>query len=230
MKIFISACAVALFAAGAAQAVTTETIDLSGSGGTALSYSNFGDSFGLSVTAWEHEDGVLGDARNVGRWSTGLGAQLIGNWRENHQVDGGGPDELILFDFGTTVIVESVTFSYFSRADDFELGVYASDTATVPFTYFTDLIILPLSTTDGRYDDEGGDIGISSLTTAEKLRGSVIGIGADHYGDSFKINSITVTRVEDPNTSVVPLPAAGWMLIGAFGGLAALRRRKAKLS
>ena len=27
--------------------------------------------------------------------------------------------------------------------------------------------------------------------------------------------------------SVVPLPAAGWMLIGALGGLAALRRRKA---
>ncbi|MDG4647585.1 VPLPA-CTERM sorting domain-containing protein [Roseibacterium sp. SDUM158017] len=34
------------------------------------------------------------------------------------------------------------------------------------------------------------------------------------------------TRIDNINASPVPLPAAGWMLFGALGGLAALRRRR----
>ncbi|MFL4471472.1 VPLPA-CTERM sorting domain-containing protein [Tateyamaria armeniaca] len=227
MKRLTSVCAFALCVAGSVQAATTtETIGLFGSGGTALSYSNFGDSFGLVVTAWEHNQGVLGNARNVGRWSTGLGARLIGSTSENHQVDGGGPDEIIIFDFGQTVTLESVTFSYVSAADDFELGAYASTLSTSPTTYFSDLAILPLSTTDGTYDNEGGDLGQSALTTPQKLTASVFGIGADHRGDSFKINSITVSFDNGEDTSPVPLPATGLLLIGALGGLTAMRRRK----
>lgn len=33
---------------------------------------------------------------------------------------------------------------------------------------------------------------------------------------------------DTPDTPAVPLPAAGWLLIGAFGGLAAMRRKKSK--
>jgi hypothetical protein len=36
--------------------------------------------------------------------------------------------------------------------------------------------------------------------------------------------TITPSRVSD--APVVPLPAAGWLMLGALGGLAALRRRK----
>ena len=42
--------------------------------------------------------------------------------------------------------------------------------------------------------------------------------------DGGKLSHITTTT-GDPGT-VIPLPAAGWLLLGGLGGLAALRRRK----
>ncbi|MBL3568820.1 VPLPA-CTERM sorting domain-containing protein [Rhodovulum visakhapatnamense] len=52
------------------------------------------------------------------------------------------------------------------------------------------------------------------------LRGTSISFGADAMDDSYKLASITVAPV--------PLPAAGLMLLGGLGGLAAVGRRKKK--
>jgi len=50
------------------------------------------------------------------------------------------------------------------------------------------------------------------------LSGTSISFGADAWNDSYKLASITVAPV--------PVPAAGLMLLGGLGGLAALRRKK----
>ncbi|MDO9639504.1 MAG: VPLPA-CTERM sorting domain-containing protein [Pseudotabrizicola sp.] len=44
--------------------------------------------------------------------------------------------------------------------------------------------------------------------------------------DNFKLTSASLAVYGTPAPSVVPLPAGGFLLIGALGGLAALRRRK----
>ncbi len=43
----------------------------------------------------------------------------------------------------------------------------------------------------------------------------------------IKVGEIISQPPTTPGTNVVPLPAAGWMLIAGLGGLAAMRRRKA---
>jgi hypothetical protein len=42
---------------------------------------------------------------------------------------------------------------------------------------------------------------------------------------NFATATLTVRVTDDEDPSVVPLPAAGWMLVAGMGGLAALRRR-----
>lgn len=44
---------------------------------------------------------------------------------------------------------------------------------------------------------------------------------ADQNNDDFRVRSVQFDTV-----TAVPLPAAGWLLLSAFGGLAALRRRQ----
>lgn len=52
------------------------------------------------------------------------------------------------------------------------------------------------------------------------IRATAFGIGAERDTDAFRVSSLHV--------AAVPLPAAGWMLLAGFGGLATLRRRAKK--
>jgi hypothetical protein len=68
------------------------------------------------------------------------------------------------------------------------------------------------------------------LAAAEKVTGSILGIGSDYYADEFKIYKIKVSYDDTPPPpqpgGVIPLPAAGWLMLGAIGGLGILGRRK----
>ncbi|MFN4155546.1 MAG: VPLPA-CTERM sorting domain-containing protein [Paracoccaceae bacterium] len=46
------------------------------------------------------------------------------------------------------------------------------------------------------------------------------------FANSFKLKSASLAVFGTPEVAAVPLPAGGFLLIGALGGLAALRRRK----
>lgn len=49
---------------------------------------------------------------------------------------------------------------------------------------------------------------------------------ADIFADSGFGNAISHVSFYDTGLGVIPLPAAGWMLLAGIGGMAALRRRK----
>lgn len=44
--------------------------------------------------------------------------------------------------------------------------------------------------------------------------------------DEVRLSSVGQDAFEFTNVSAVPLPAAGWLLVGGIGGLAAMKRRK----
>lgn len=54
------------------------------------------------------------------------------------------------------------------------------------------------------------------------VAGSTFFIGASQWSSGFKIKSLTVSY----GVNEVPLPAAGFLLLGGLGGLAAMKRRK----
>lgn len=133
-------------------------------------------------------------------------------------MDGRDNEEIALFDFGRTVTIERVWFSYFDYADDFELASYSGSTLG---SYFSDLGISAASCA-GSCNGYSNDIGRSNLTSAQRLMGSILGIGSDHHSDQFKIKKI---KVSYDDVAPVPLPASGLLLLGAMGGFGLMRRR-----
>ena len=86
-------------------------------------------------------------------------------------------------------------------------------------------------------DDKSGSWAISSLNGYSKVvvvlkAGSQFGAFllsgnplSGTWEASKELSHATIWRTDD--TSAVPLPAAGWMLLAGIGGLVAMRRRKA---
>ncbi|MEL7346827.1 MAG: VPLPA-CTERM sorting domain-containing protein [Pseudomonadota bacterium] len=117
---------------------------------------------------------------------------------------------------------EGSGLSLFDGAQSVTVGNFLIDTAGA--SVFADVI----GTEDTlKLFEFGGltDLGIE-LLIAEDLAGALTGIfGApDLEGGLFGL-ARTDPQLAAPG--VIPLPAAGWMLLGALGGLVALKRRKA---
>lgn len=54
------------------------------------------------------------------------------------------------------------------------------------------------------------------------------GLTADSFSAAFVDIKVSEISYQPPSPSTVPLPAAAWLMMGAFGGVAALARRKAR--
>ena len=126
-----------------------------------------------------------------------------------------GSSERLTFTFATDMIWNSITLGGWDANDDLRLTYDGGTTTYGP----------------------GGDSTIALLGVTSKFL-TVTAYGEpfvdgdlfcllgcrnpDRYYDIFTVASINVSDV-----AAVPLPAAGLLLVGAIGGLAAFRRRKA---
>lgn len=134
---------------------------------------------------------------------------------DEHTVDSSGQFEMAQFSFGQDVTLTSVTFSLFGSDDDFDFAFYDGG------TYFDDISV-------------SGSGQTRTYTFSGSYTGTEFGIGASRAcfifcegTDTFKIKSMVVDYTPvDEQPPAVPLPAAGFLLLGALGGLGALRARR----
>jgi hypothetical protein len=130
-----------------------------------------------------------------------------------HSIDSRYDDEAMIFDFGKEVTLTSLHFGWAKYAS---IGGHFHDGGM--FNLFVD----------------GALQGSYWVTAAlpENITGTVFAIGAT----AFKFSNSNTTRhsylklkkmhVTYDAPEVIPLPAAGWLLLGGLGGLAAMKRRR----
>jgi hypothetical protein len=190
------------------------TYDFTGGNAEGASLSYLVGGLGLTVTGFLYSPvetinaGVLVNQSNNGLGV--CGTQLVTSTRNcgaDPMLDGGSAagndNELLKFSFSSGVSLQSISF-------------FNNDTNDV-FDFFL---------------GEPLDLQFSFLTPSQGQRiysfanpnpfGSVFAIGLRGDSDQVRIAGLTVFH----DAAVVPLPGAGLLLIGAFGTLAVLRRRR----
>ncbi len=135
---------------------------------------------------------------SLAEWDNGIGIQKRGS-SDSHQVDGKYSNEFLKLTFDKVVELKSLAFSYFTDNDKFKLYTW----------------------TGSNWNYEGYGAGSSTYQLSGGYTSSMFLIGATGDHDAWKFKGVGVGH---PN--VVPLPAAGWLLLGGLGGLAAMKRRK----
>lgn len=221
-KTVVASAASAVLFAGGAHALTTTTLYLGGNGGLDDSHSYSSGSLTLDLTGHlQNVDGSIGSQEKIGQYSAGVGVTNNDEWAwqcsfyggcgyvpsDEHFVDSTGPDEVVKFLFNMDVTIEKIWFTYVDYQDDFSFAVFDGSTVT---DYWADVEL------DNSF--------YASYTFGSDWTSNMFGIGAAGNGDAFKIKAIQVSYDDTP---AVPLPAAGWLLLGAFGGVGALRRKRA---
>ncbi|NEX20330.1 hypothetical protein G3480_08420 [Thiorhodococcus mannitoliphagus] len=182
----------------------TYTFDFSGGNGSIGNTATFTDTTGtvsVDASGWTRSRST-NDQVSLGQWEPGLGVQFSGD--NSHTVDNSGPDDFVLFDFGSLdVTVETITLARYGDADI----SYSSG-----------------SVWDGNltHQNNRGGSGGSELTIAlsslapDSLWRFFAKIG--DRDDSFKISGMTV--------SAVPLPAAAWLFGSAVLGFVGIGYRQ----
>jgi hypothetical protein len=231
--------AVGLVAAVSAAEAKTVVFDFAAQGwqsGGALNYTV--DDLTLEITANNYDTPeTVGEPLDTNFGlpilrSAGYGLYVT-YWGDNdHRIDG-IINEVVSFAFNKVVTITNVTFGSVKDGSLFDLFVDGTYTRSAGV--------------DGAsFDETGSTFGIGAsfdewvkVCKTEDKKQSSNDKHSKHdkkpkekcdwvYDYSaFKITSLTVTYDDPPPPSEVPLPAAGFLLLGAMGGLAALRRRKA---
>ncbi|MEP2641670.1 VPLPA-CTERM sorting domain-containing protein [Roseobacter sp.] len=149
------------------------------------------------------------DNAKIGRFVGGAGVFSAPDG--NHTVDGFDTNnDFIKLSFSQDVALSEIGFGFFGRNDDFR--------------YLYDV--------DGDGDIDEGDFLSDQFAVVDPFAdvapasSSVWAVAAFGANDSWKLSSVTVS-FDDASVPLapVPLPAAGWMLLAALGGMAGVRRR-----
>ena len=232
----------AILLAASCPIALASTWDFSSSGGN--SYTRSGSSYGnrltyrqgterLKVAAWSDTGDIpVGgfESAFLGQFSSGLGvcnrdedtiSRCISG-TVDHQVDNVSQHDLVLFVFDSLQALQSITvdsYGIWDRDISFWVG-NVSPTITLDGSTFGGLAGLGFGGQVNLLNSPGSD----SLTLGLGGRqGNALLIGglypADDSADRFKIRSVVTT---DP--SVIPVPAAAWLLLSGLGALAGLRR------
>jgi type V secretory pathway adhesin AidA len=213
---------VGVLATGANAATIHEVFHLGGHAGVASSHEYTSGDLTMTVTAFQHNKGDLKSQIQVGQWSAGLGAQFKGD--KDHRVDGRGRDEMLLFSFNREVTLKFVGVSYFDHDDDVEIASYFMGKKGLTLDeYHSDVDLDPWFKSTWFYNGSSDDHGQVWLDADEQVTSKFIGIGADHKDDQFKVAAI---KVSYEHIAAIPLPAGLPLLLGGFGLLAVLRKRK----
>lgn len=204
---FYAALTVGTFTAGVASA-TTFTFDQVGPEVPSVTFVE--DGITLDVTAAQC-DPLFGNCLTaaVTQEADGLGVRgaLDGGPLGDSDIDSLPGDEYLIFTFDTLVELETVVFGDFNQPgddnDEYELFILVNGIYTQIVFEGTDN---PLNFGPG-------------VVTDSFVVGAVNSDLVTDFRDGFRVASVSL--------SAIPLPASGLLLLAGFGGLAALRRRKA---
>ncbi|MGI1661249.1 VPLPA-CTERM sorting domain-containing protein [Palleronia sp. KMU-117] len=247
MKIVCGVAAAALYLSACAASAATYTFNFADNGNTGWqsTFSVGSDevpSVEVDVTAATYSGDkktIHYDDSRAATWQ-GFGLGVCGDWStyrdkckdENHRIDGMDNNDLAIFTLDSALALHSIKFGSFNPYTKVEWewtcvlrgrhgGCWDWDAEKVTTTFYDSFdLFIDLG---GGLSYQLSDLVAGMVTFDDLLVSDVFGIGASGKYDAFKIKEIVF---KDAPPNVIPLPAAGWLLVAGLGGLAAMRRKK----